>query len=208
MNTLDNVIPYSSDQSTPYSSYFEGSAHMKRLLSAGVLFFLATALMVSVSSAQSKKGESIATLGLGLGYPGLYGSSSMPPLFLSFDHAIESDISVGGILSYSSSSYSFAVDKWSYTYIFIGARGGYHFADRIKDLKNVDLYGGITLGYNIVNSSFSGPNASLFNYSVGASYFQFGIYAGGRYFFSPKWAATAELGYDIGYFKVGISYKL
>jgi hypothetical protein len=181
---------------------------MKRVLAVGLLLFAITGLTVSGSVAQSKKGENVATLGLGLGYPGAYGSSGMPPLFFTFDHAIQDRITIGGVASYSTSSYSIAVDKWSYSYLFLGARGAYHFADEFKDLKNVDLYGGITLGYVIVSSSFSGPNAAIYNYSVGASYFQFGLYAGGRYFFSPRWAATAELGYDIGYFKVGISYKL
>lgn len=181
---------------------------MKRFLALGLLLLGLAALVPPHSVAQSKKGESVATLGLGLGYPGVYGSAGVPPLFFTFDHAIQDRISIGGTASYATSSYSFAVDKWSYSYLFLGARGAYHFADEIKDLKNVDLYGGITLGYVIVSSSFSGPNASIYNYSVGASYFQFGLYAGGRYFFSPRWGVTAELGYDIGYFKIGVSYKL
>lgn len=180
---------------------------MRRLLAAGIILLGTSMVIHSGSFAQSRKGDNVATLGLGLGYPGIYGSSGMPPLFLSFDHAIQDRWTVGGIVSYSTSSYSFAVDKWSYTYFFLGARGAYHFADEFKDLRNVDLYGGITLGYNIVSASFSGPNASIYNYSAGGSYFQFGLFVGGRYFFSPKWAATAELGYDIGFFKVGISYK-
>lgn len=181
---------------------------MKRLLAVGLASLVVSVLMVSSSAAQSKKGENIATLGLGLGYPGVYGSSSLPPLFLSFDHALQDRISLGGIASYATSSYSVAVDKWSYNYLFLGARGAYHFAEEIKNLKDVDLYGGITLGYVIVSNSFTGANATIYNYSAGGSYFQFGLYVGGRYFFSPKWAGTAELGYDIGYFKVGISYKL
>jgi Outer membrane protein beta-barrel domain len=180
---------------------------MNKLLAVVVVLLIAMVL-VSPASAQSKKGENVLTLGLGLGYPGLYGSSGVPPIFATLDHAIQDRISVGGVIGYTSSSYSIAVDKWSYTYIVVGARGAYHFADEIKDLKNVDLYGGITIGYNIVSSSFSGAHAEIYNYSAGGSYFHFGVFVGGRYFFSPKWAATAELGYDIGYIKVGISYKL
>lgn len=181
---------------------------MKGRLAASLFLFLITALMVSGSYAQSRNGESVVTFGLGLGYPGVYGSSSLPPLFLTYDHAIQDRISIGGMVSYSTSSYSFTADKWSYTYMFVGGRGAYHFADEIKGLKNTDLYGGVTLGYVIVSSSFSGRDARIYNYSAGGSYFQFGLYVGGRYFFSPKWAGTAELGYDIGFFKIGISYKL
>ncbi len=181
---------------------------MKRILAVLTVMAVITALLVSVSNAQAKKGENVITAGLGLGYPGAYGSAGMPPIFLSFDHAVVQNIAVGGIVSYATSSYNFAVDKWSYSYIFVGARGTYHFADQIKDLKNVDLYGGLTLGFHIVSASFSGQNEKLYAYSAGGGYFGFGIYVGGRYYFTPKFAATAELGYDIGFFKVGVSYKL
>lgn len=190
------------------SSHINWSKEMRKILAALTVLVVISALLVSVSDAQSKKGENVITAGLGLGYPGLYGTGSMPPIFLSFDHAIVQNIAVGGIVSYSTSTYDLTVDKWSYTYIFIGARGSYHFADQIKDLKNVDLYGGLTLGYNIVSAKFSGANEKLYPYSAGGSYFGFGIYVGGRYYFTPKFAATAELGYDIGFFKVGVSYKL
>ena len=180
---------------------------MRRIPAVGfIVLMIGVATHVS-ALAQSREGDNVATLGLGLGYPGLYGASSMPPLFLSFDHAFRDRITGGGIVSFSTSSYSDGPYKWSYTYIFLGVRGAYHFADEIKDLKNTDLYGGVTLGYNIVSNSFSGPTLNGYNYSAGGSYFQFGIFVGGRYFFSPRWAATAELGYDIGYFKIGISYK-
>jgi hypothetical protein len=178
-----------------------------------VLVLLATVLLVTVliapgSSAQEKKGETVITGGLGLGYPGVYGSSGMPPIFISVDHAVVPKISIGGIVSYSTSSYSFTDDKWSYSYIFIGARGAYHWGEVLKDVKNIDLYAGATLGYHIVSAKFSGKDEKLHPYSAGGSFFGGGFYVGGRYYFSPKWAATAELGYDIGFLKIGISYKL
>jgi hypothetical protein len=181
---------------------------MKKLLSVLTVLLVLTALLASFSNAQPLKGDNVITAGLGLGYPGLYGSSGMPPIFISFDHGIIKNISVGGIVSYSTSSYDFGVDKWSYSYIFVGARGAYHFADQIKDLKNIDLYGGMTLGYHIVSSKFDGREQLLHGYNAGGGYFGFGFYVGGRYYFTPKFAATAELGYDIGYVKIGISYKL
>jgi hypothetical protein len=182
---------------------------MKRLFATGLFVLLLAALVVSSASAQAKKGESVITAGVGFGYPGLYGTSSMPPIFLAFDHSVQNKFSVGGVVSYSSSSYEFTVDKWTYTYIFVGARGAYHFGEDLQLPSNTDLYGGITLGYNIVNWSYSGPNANILYYSVGGSYFQFGFYGGGRYFFSPRWGVTGELGYDaLGFFKLGLSYKI
>ena len=179
---------------------------MKKALVAALVVI--SVLAVSSASAQGKDGENIITAGLGLGYPGLYGTSSVPPIFVSFDHGIVNKFSVGGILAYSGSSYEVDPYKWSYTYIFVGARGGYHFAQDLKAPSNVDVYGGLTLGYNIVSSSLTGPGTNYFGYTAGGSYFQFGFYAGARYFFSPKFGASAEVGYDIGYFKVGVSYIL
>jgi hypothetical protein len=184
---------------------------MKKILPVLVALLVATTLLVSVTNAQAKKGENVITAGLGLGYPGVYGTSGMPPIFVTFDHAIIPNVSVGGVVSYSTSKYEWtgvSDYKWSYTYIFIGARGAYHFADQIKDLKNTDLYGGLTLGYSIVGSKFDGKDERAYPYSAGGGWFGFGIFIGGRYYFSPKFAATAELGYDIGFFKIGVSYKL
>ncbi len=180
---------------------------MKKVLTVSLLLVLV--LAATSLYAQDKKGDNVITAGIGLGYPGLYGTSSMPPIFVSFDHAVVNKISVGGILAYSGSSYEVFDYKWSYTYIFVGARGAYHVAEDLKLPSDVDLYGGLTLGYNIVSSSVSGPAVPFGGfYSAGGSYFQFGIYAGGRYYFSKNWGATAEVGYDIGYIKIGVSYKL
>jgi hypothetical protein len=185
---------------------------MKRSLAVVAVMILVGAMLASTASAQSKKGDNVATAGIGLGYPGAYGTSGMPPIFVSFDHAVIHDVAVGGIVSFSTSSYEWGgvTDyKWSYTYIFIGARGAYHFSDQIKDIpKDLDLYGGITMGYHIVSSKFDGKDEHVYAYSAGGGYFGFGFYGGARYSFSPKWAATGELGYDIGYLKLGISYKL
>jgi len=187
---------------------------MKRHLLLAVVVMVALALMSTLSFAQAKKGDNMISAGIGFGYPGYYGTPGMPPIFAWYEHCVYPKITVGGMASYSSSSYTGGtyqgqVEKWTYTYIFIGARGAYHFAeDLIKDNKNVDLYGGITIGYNIVNSSYSGPSQDVVGlYTVGASYFHFGFYGGGRYFFSKNFGAMAEVGYDIGYFKIGVTYK-
>ena len=183
---------------------------MKKFLTLCAVVLLVSSLAITGASAQPKNGDNVITAGLGLGYPGLYGTSGMPPIFVSFDHGIVSNFSVGGIVSYSTSSYEFASDyKWSYTYMFVGARGAYHFGPMMKEIpKNIDLYAGVTLGYHIVSTSFTGKNEALVPYSAGGSYMGFGFYGGARYYFTPKFGATAEVGYDIGYLKIGISYAL
>ncbi len=185
---------------------------MKKLLTLCAVVLLVSSLAITGASAQAKNGENVITAGLGLGYPGLYGTSGMPPIFLALDHGIVSNFSVGGIVSYSTSSYDYGTDyKWSYSYIFVGARGAYHFGPMMKELpKNIDLYAGLTLGYHIVSAKYDGRGEERLAsfYSAGASYFGFGFFGGARYYFTPKFAATAEVGYDIGYLKIGISYNL
>jgi hypothetical protein len=188
---------------------------MKKHLLLVVVLLVALVIVNTVSFAQAKKGDNLISAGIGFGYPGNYGAMGMPPIFAMWEHCVYPKITVGPMVSYASSSYEGGTyqgqtEKWTYTYIYIGVRGAYHFAeDLVKDSKNIDLYGGISLGYNIVNDSYSGPNQQYVGaYSVGASYFQPGFFGGARYFFSPKWSGLAEVGYDIGYFKIGVTYKL
>ncbi len=96
--------------------------------------------------------------------------------------------------------------KWTYTYLVLGARAAYHL--KIKSPK-IDPYGGIMLGYNIV--SFKEPSdwsSTYGSYSGGDSYLMYGFYGGARYFFNPRMAVYAELGYGFGVLNLGISYKL
>jgi hypothetical protein len=87
----------------------------------------------------------------------------------------------------------------------IAGRGAYHF-----DLKqkNIDPYAGLSLGYTVVSSSVEERQVTGFNFSASGSYVFWGFFVGGRYYFTPKLAAMAELGYEIGFIKVGVTYKL
>jgi hypothetical protein len=176
---------------------------MKRILLVAVMLIVA----ISMSFAQMayNKGDQVINLGLGIGgFAGGYGSSGIA-ITGGYESGVTENISVGGVVGYSSSTYDYGFgsgDSWKYTYILIGARGAYHLD--LLHKSNFDTYGGILLGYNIV--SYSGP--SLGYYSPGASYLAFGIFVGGRYYFDPNWAVQAELGYGLGILNIGIAYKL
>jgi hypothetical protein len=177
---------------------------MKRILLISTLLVIVVSL--SFSQMAYKKGDQVINLGIGLGgFAGVYGSGGIA-ITGGYESAIHENISLGGVIGYSSSSYDYGYfgnsNSWKFTYILIGARGAYHI-DLAKDPK-IDTYGGILLGYNIV--SFSGPSVTY--YSPGGSYLAFGIFVGGRYYFNPKWAVQAELGYGLGILNVGIAYKL
>lgn len=161
------------------------------------------------------KGQTVGQLGIGVGgLGGFYGSSNLPVLSLGLDFGIEKNISVGGRVGYTSSTFEspFFVQgtnrnyRWKYTYITIAGRGSYHYP---IDNENVDLYGGIDLGYNIVSSKYEG-DATTRNIvaSASGSYVFWGVHLGGRYYFAKTFAAFAELGYGFGILNVGISMKL
>ena len=184
---------------------------MKRKLL--VLLFLAV-IMVSLHAEYPtafQPGEKIVQAGLGFGMMGVYGDVVIPPISVSIDIAKEFEgypISYGAIIGLAKSEYGWSYwegDKWTYTYFLLGARAAYHL--KLESPK-IDPYGGIMLGYNIV--SYQEPEGwdPYYDYSGGNSYLMYGFYGGARYFFNPKMAVYAELGYGFGYLNLGISYKL
>ncbi|MDA3813325.1 MAG: hypothetical protein PF570_03635 [Candidatus Cloacimonetes bacterium] len=174
-----------------------------------VLLFIAV-IVISLNAEYPtafQPGEKIVQAGLGFGMVGVYGDVVIPPISISFDIAKEIEgfpISFGGLIGIAKSEYGLSYwtgDKWTYTYFVLGGRAAYHL--KLESPK-IDPYGGLMLGYNIV--SFSGDD--VYGTSAGTSYMMYGFYGGARYFFNPKMAVYAELGYGFGYLNLGISYKL
>jgi hypothetical protein len=184
---------------------------MKRILLISILLVITVGL--SFSQMAYKKGDQVINLGIGLGgFAGAYGGSSGIGITGGYEYGVTENISLGGVVGYSSSSETVFGDYgWKYTYIVIGARGAYH-ADLFHN-PNIDTYGGIMLGYNIVSASSTGTLPTYYgygypSYSASASYLEYGIFVGGRYYFNPHWAVQAELGYGLGILNIGIAYKL
>jgi len=179
---------------------------MKKLLT--ILSF--TILFVSLSYGQVyKKGTNMINIGIGPGLAGIYGTMDIPSISAGLQLGVHEKLSVGGIIGYSASTYDYGHYlgqdyEWTYTYIFIGARGEYHFVD--VDVDDLDLYAGLTLGYNIV--SVSEPSGFSGFYTAESSYLLYGFHAGGRYYFSQSIGAFLELGYGVGYIVVGITFKI
>lgn len=146
-------------------------------------------------------------LGIGLGSIGIEGDATLPPLSVGLQMGITDEISVGGIVGYTGSTYKWGFlgtsYEWTYTHILIGARGEYHF---LKGNKNLDAYAGLTLGYHIIGvtepSGFSG------GYTAAASSLFYGGHVGARYGFSESMGVFGELGYGISYLTVGLNIKL
>jgi hypothetical protein len=173
-----------------------------------VLFLLPDSINAQLAYQKNVK---ILNAGLGAGLYGIYGSSDFPPISVGLQYGIHERISVGGLIGYSSSSYGYGyrgiIYNWSYSYLFLGARGEYHLVYPQVDIpKNLDLYGGLTLGFNIV--TVSEPIDRVPGYAAEGSYALFGFHIGGRYYFSDKIGAFLELGYGVGVITIGASFKL
>ena len=186
------------------------------------ILFSAIALTFFVSSLRAqtfKNGDFDINAGIGLGYTySLYsGGSSWPALVVSAEKGVHelSDIgviSVGGTFGYKHFSYSGSGYDWTWNDFYIGGRGALH-VNSIK-IDKVDLYGGASLGLRI----YTYPEAVVtysggFPVGVGIekkahSEVFFGIFAGGKYSFTDKIAVFGELGYDIAWLKLGVSFKL
>lgn len=165
--------------------------------------------LVAISYGQVyKKGTNNLSIGIGPGLQGIYGSMDIPAISVGYQAGLHKNFSVGGIVGYSSSTYGYSYlnsnYEWKYSYIIIGARGEYHFTE--VDLENTDLYGGVTIGYNIV--SVSEPSGTIYGYSAEGSYFLYGFHVGGKYYFSPTVGGFLELGYGVGYIIAGVTFKL
>jgi hypothetical protein len=156
------------------------------------------------------KGDMVGNLGIALGWYGYSyfgaGVTQLPAFTLSLEKGImEIDkvgqLSVGGIVGVKHASWSYSNENGSYNDFIISTRGAIH-PDFIK-VKKLDTYGGLAIGALIHNEKFPYSNYVNDNYVHAL----FGLYIGGRYYFTNNFAAFSELGYGLGYFTIGASYK-
>ena len=156
-------------------------------------------LSAGVASAQScGAGDVQINGGLGVSGPGamIYGS---------VDVGINDQITVGGELFYRGRNYN----SVKYNNIGILATSNYHFNKLIKRLpSNVDLYGGLSLGYYNWSNDYKYDNWDPY-YDSG---FAVRLQTGGRYFFTENFGVNAELfvehnSFATGGFKAGVTYR-
>lgn len=141
-------------------------------------------------------------LNIGIGVNSHY--SGGIPVGASLEFGITDDISVGANVDYLSHKYS---DGFKFTAVYFGARANYHFNEVLNiNNDNVDVYGGLTLGYR----SFSWKDSG-FDDILGKSYgsqMYFGAQIGGKYYFSDNVGGFIELG-ELGSTnaRVGVAFK-
>ena len=191
-----------------------------------IFLSITTVLVLLISSTIAKagvygEGAKILNVGIGLGSPYIESTStiSLPPIHASFEYGLTENISLGGLIGYTSSTFNAATGPygltgynytWTYSYLIIGVRSAYHY--EIND--QCDLYGGLMLGYDVASAKFSSndPNTAATQFftnntpSVGG--LAFGLYGGIRYMFTDHIGGFAELGYNISWLSVGVTFKL
>lgn len=162
------------------------------------LTFVVVSSLVSFSQTYSIDSKFL-NLGLGLGGGYTSGNVSIPPVSVSFEKGITDKISVGGIAGYAASKYESFGFSSEYTYTLLGVRGSYH----LYNTDKIDGYAGALLGYNIVSAKVTGIGSA-----ASASGLAYSGFVGGRYLFTEKLAAFAELGFGISLLTAGITLNL
>jgi hypothetical protein len=188
---------------------------MRKILAfAIVALFTAPVLQAQIS--MFNLDDKVVNIGIGLGSiygAGLYSSTTVPPVSISFEKGIVDEIlekgviGVGAYLGYTSYKWHYVYSTWDYGYrytnIVVGARGSFHY----PVLDNLDTYVGIILGYNIVISSSFGTSGG-YDYTPDGGSIAYSGYVGARYYFSEKFSGFAELGYGIAYLTLGLGIRL
>ncbi len=84
-----------------------------------------------------------------------------------------------------------------------GVKSDFHY----QFINKLDTYAGLRLGYIFGTSKEVGNDLVKMNVETKGA-FAYGLHVGGRYFFTPKFAAFSELGFrGAGFVRLGISYK-
>lgn len=180
----------------------------KRLFSMVLAVVAVTGLFAQANT--FSKGDKVANVSIGLG-SSIYGSGftgGIPPIGASFELGIkdnlfneQSSLGVGGYVGFTSASQDWGIVSATYSSIIVGARGILHY----QLVDKVDTYTGLLLGYNIASSKITGAGAFP-GASVGG--LVYAGFIGARYYFTPKFAAMAELGFGIAILNIGVSFKL
>lgn len=171
----------------------------------GTLGVVAAMLVLFTGNANAQYGGSgQMDLNVGVGLGTTLGLGGGLPIAASFDYGINDNISVGAYAGFLSQTEDLGFFTTKQTNLIIGARGAYH----LDLIDNVDTYGGLLLGYNIVSAEVTSNNP-LFpaGIAAGASGIAYSAFVGGRYHFTDNIGAFAELGYGIAYLQLGLALK-
>ncbi|MFR9603431.1 MAG: hypothetical protein SNG02_06125 [Rikenellaceae bacterium] len=162
-----------------------------------ILMFIAAAICsVTAVSAQMTSDDSAITARVG------FASDLGVPISLTYEKGIwdisnAACVTIGGTVAYAKESEA----VYSVSDFIIGARGTFHYG-----IKKWDLFGGVTLGYDIVSVNWD-DNSYKDLYDASDSEFFLGLNIGVNYYITDNWAVGAEFGYGLANLNVGVTYK-
>ncbi|NMM50607.1 hypothetical protein [Marinigracilibium pacificum] len=117
------------------------------------------------------------------------------PIFADVQFGVTDFITVGPRISYASKTYRHAGYRYDASVFTLAAVGNYHFSRHINVPQELDLYGGLELGYAAWNDDW---NDDYGPYDGNSSTIYLGINVGAKYFFSPNFGAMVEFGGGTG----------
>jgi hypothetical protein len=187
---------------------------MRKVFIFSILFSIA-----SLGYAQKKQfsiDDKVMSVGLGMG--SVYGSgfkTKIPPISVSYETGFKQNIfsdkdvlTLGGFAGITTYGweYTYGSTTWgyNYTHFIVGARSAVHY----PFIDNLDTYGGLMLGLNLVLTSEYGTSITSTSSPYSYNPLALGGYLGARYYFAKDFAAFAEIGYGISYLTLGLAKKL
>lgn len=178
---------------------------MKSIKTLMYTYLLLTLFATSATYAQGVLDSKALNVGIGVSGWGI-------PIYAGIDFPVHEDITIGGNLSFQTSSENHSGWTEKNTIIGISGRGDYHFNNILDLPEEWDLYGGLSLGYWIWNVKVKDDDGFFSDSYSAAGHGGFGIYGqvGARYFFKDNLAVNLELGGGtiISGGRLGITYLL
>lgn len=127
------------------------------------------------------------------------------PIGVSFETTLADNLSVGGSVDYARYGRNYGGYKWSYNFIYAGARGSYHLGELLQTGDKFDPYAGISLGVRIASYKDNAGYGDYYNPYNNGLYL--GLHVGGRYYFTEKVGGFAEVGYGVTALRLGVTAK-
>jgi hypothetical protein len=180
---------------------------MKKLVTVSIIVLLSTFF---VRSQSFQVGDMVLNAGFGLGRT--YGSLGSSWLSITVtgergfweigDFGV---ISIGALVGYQPGHIRNTDYRWNN--FFVGPRGVFHFT--IIPVEKLDVYAGIGLGLwlNSEPDYIWDPDDGWYYDKQINAHFYGGVFAGARYYFTDVFGVFGEVGYEVSWLKVGMSFK-
>ncbi|MCF8229634.1 MAG: hypothetical protein K9G58_01010 [Bacteroidales bacterium] len=153
-----------------------------------ITFFIGLAFSVaSFAQAPLETGQVQLNAGFGLSGWGV-------PIYAGAEFGVADNITAGGDISFRQYNEGWWKYDYTHTIITISGYGNYHFNELLEIPSYLDFYAGLSLGYSIWNTKYKGPGPEYtYNGNLGSGLYLY-LQAGGRYFFTERFAANLQLG--------------